>query len=154
MGHAIRDGTRCHPLRGNTSTGQRGSRRLADTDDHASRDSVPEVTGHGVCRCLAGEQTERARGACGPALKPRHLREGSPVTVARVANRIREIRPSGMRLGARRNVTYGGNGNPPRNRKGGAGNPPPEGARASILSRPSDRPGSQGGLGNRDRRWN
>ena len=31
------------------------------------------------------------------------------------------------------NVAYGGTVNPPRNRKGGAGNPPPKGARASAL---------------------
>ena len=31
------------------------------------------------------------------------------------------------------NVAYGGTVNPPRNRKGGAGNPPPTGARASAL---------------------
>ena len=36
----------------------------------------------------------------------------------------------GGRLG---NVVYGGTVNPPRNRKGGAGNPPPTGARASAL---------------------
>ena len=31
------------------------------------------------------------------------------------------------------NVAYGGTVNPPRYRKGGAGNPPPTGARASAL---------------------
>ena len=55
-----------------------------------------------------------------------------------VANRTREIRPSGMKRGAWGNVAYGGNVNPPRNRKGGAGNPPPEGWRAPVLSQPSD----------------
>ena len=35
--------------------------------------------------------------------------------------------------GAAGNVAYGGTVNPPRNRKGGAGNPPPKGARASAL---------------------
>ena len=44
---------------------------------------------------------------------------------ARVANRTREIRPSGMTEGACGNVGHGGNVNPPRNRKSGAGNPPP-----------------------------
>ena len=39
------------------------------------------------------------------ALKSRHFREGSSVKVARVANRTREIRPSGMRSEARRTVT-------------------------------------------------
>jgi hypothetical protein len=53
-----------------------------------------------------------------------------------VANRTREIRPSGMTTGASGNVDHGGNVNPPRNRKGGAGNPPPTVARARDLSRP------------------
>ena len=39
------------------------------------------------------------------------------------------------------NVAYGGTVNPPRNRKGGAGNPPPTGARASAL--PDRSPGSR-----------
>jgi hypothetical protein len=56
-----------------------------------------------------------------------------------VANRTREIRPSGMKRGAWRNVAYGGNVNPSRNRKGGNGNPPPTGARASDLSRRGSR---------------
>jgi len=60
-------------------------------------------------------------------------------TVAKVANRIREIRLSGMKTGARENVAHGGNVNPPRNRKGGAGNPPPTGARVPNLSRRSRR---------------
>jgi hypothetical protein len=42
---------------------------------------------------------------------------------AMAANRIREIRLSGMKWGAWGNVAYGGNVNPPRNRKGGSGNP-------------------------------
>ena len=40
---------------------------------------------------------------------------------------------SGILGGAAGNVAYGGTVNPPRNRKGGAGNPPPKGARASAL---------------------
>ena len=55
-----------------------------------------------------------------------------------VANRTREIRPSGMKRGAWGNVAYGGTVNPPRNRKGGAANPPPKGRRAPVLSQPSD----------------
>jgi Family of unknown function (DUF6627) len=42
-----------------------------------------------------------------------------------------------MKRGAWGNVAYGGNENPPRNRKGGAGNPPPKGRRAPVLSQPS-----------------
>jgi hypothetical protein len=37
--------------------------------------------------------------------------------------------------GAWGNVAYGGNVNPPHNRKGGSGNPPPKGRRAPALSR-------------------
>jgi hypothetical protein len=37
---------------------------------------------------------------------------------AMVANRTREIRPSGMKRGACGNVSYGGTRNPPHNRKG------------------------------------
>ena len=39
----------------------------------------------------------------------------------------------GISGGAAGNVAQGGTVNPPRNRKGGAGNPPPKGARASAL---------------------
>ena len=39
----------------------------------------------------------------------------------------------GISGGAAGNVAYGETVNPPRNRKGGAGNPPPTGARASAL---------------------
>ena len=61
-----------------------------------------------------------------------------------VANRTREIRPSGMKRGAWGNMGHactpllwrGGNVNPPHNRKGGSGNPPPKGKRTSALSRP------------------
>ena len=45
----------------------------------------------------------------------------------------RENPTYGILGGAAGNVAYGGTVNPPRNRKGGAGNPPPTGARASAL---------------------
>ena len=48
----------------------------------------------------------------------------------------------GILGGAAGNVAYGGTVNPPRNRKGGAGNPPPTGARASALPN-----GGEGGDG-------
>ena len=44
----------------------------------------------------------------------------------------------GISGGAAGNVAYGGTVNPPRNRKGGAGNPPPKGARASALPNERD----------------
>jgi hypothetical protein len=56
-------------------------------------------------------------------------------TVAKVANRTREIRPSGMKTGARGNVAHGGTRNPIRDRKSGTGHSPPTGERASVLSR-------------------
>ncbi len=56
-------------------------------------------------------------------------------TVAKVANRTREIRPSGMKTGARGNVTHGEPRNPIRNRKSGLGHSSPTGARASVLSK-------------------
>src|ERR1035438_3859445 len=40
------------------------------------------------------------------------------------AHLTREIRPSGI-IGGHGKRSYGGTVNPPRNRKGGAGNPPP-----------------------------
>jgi len=49
-----------------------------------------------------------------------------------------ESRPSEMKRGGWGNVAYGGNVNPPRNRKGGAGNPPPMGRRDLVLSQPSN----------------
>jgi hypothetical protein len=58
-----------------------------------------------------------------------------------VANRTREIRPSGMTTGASGNVGHGGNVNPPRNRKGGDGNPLPtaERTRESIQTVAADK---------------
>jgi hypothetical protein len=56
-------------------------------------------------------------------------------TVAKVANRTREIRPSGMKTGAQGNVTHGGTRNPIRNRKSGIGHSLPTGARALFLSK-------------------
>ena len=56
-------------------------------------------------------------------------------TVAKVANRTREIRPSGMKTGAQGNVIHGGTRNPIRNRKSGIGHSSPTGARALFLSK-------------------
>ncbi len=58
-------------------------------------------------------------------------------TVAKVANRTREIRPSGMKTGAQGNVTHGGTRNPIRNRKSGIGHSSPNSARALFLSKQS-----------------
>jgi hypothetical protein len=56
-------------------------------------------------------------------------------TVAKVANRTREIRPSGMKTGAQGNVTHGETRNPLRNRKSGIGHSSPTGVRALFLSK-------------------
>ncbi len=56
-------------------------------------------------------------------------------TVAKVANRTREIRPSGMKTGARGNVTHGETRIPIRDRKSGLGHSSPTGVRASVLSK-------------------
>ena len=58
-------------------------------------------------------------------------------TVTKVANRTREIRPSGMITGAQGNVIHGGTRNPIRNRKSGLGHSSPTGARALFLSKQS-----------------
>ena len=55
--------------------------------------------------------------------------------MVKIANRTREIRPSGMKTGARGNVTHGEIRNPIRNRKSGLGHSSPTGARASVLSK-------------------
>jgi len=47
--------------------------------------------------------------------------------------------PARRAYASERNVAYGGNVNPPRNREGGSGNPPPKGRRAPVLSRPPQR---------------
>ncbi len=88
-------------------------------------------------RCRAVEQTCGARGACVSALKLRPAGKARSQTVAKVANRTREIRPSGMKTGAQGNVTHGGTRNPIRNRKSGLGHSPPTGARALFLSKRS-----------------
>jgi len=76
----------------------------------------------------------QSMGVCRRVLKPRAVWEGL-LGKAAAANRTRANRPSGMRLGAWRNVAYGGTVNPLCNRKGRAVNPSPKGARASVLSR-------------------
>ena len=131
-GNALRDGTRCHPRRGNTSKGQRGSGHLAVRDRGDSR-ALTRVMPHprnqdepegkprpgGVYasqRLSLAELGKTSRG------KPRSEPDsGNPI--------VRD------RRGAWGNVVHGGNVNPPRNRKGGDGNPPPTSARAPALSR-------------------
>ena len=54
-----------------------------------------------------------------------------------IANRTREIRPSGMRAGLGGNVGYGETVNPSSDRKSWHGSPSPTAARAAILPDPS-----------------
>ena len=85
--------------------------------------------------CRALQQTGVSKAHVGEHLNQRDAMGRLQLKVM-VANRTREIRPSGMTTGASGNVGHGGNVNPPRNRKGGAGNPPPTAARARDLSKP------------------
>ena len=58
-------------------------------------------------------------------------------TVAKVANRTREIRQSGMKTGAQGNVTHAGTRNPIHHRKSGIGHSSPNSVRALFLSKRS-----------------
>jgi hypothetical protein len=69
---------------------------------------------------------------------------GKAAMIVMIANRTREIRPSGMTMGASGNVGHGGIVTPPRNRKGEPGNPPPIAERARDLSRPTQPDGGEG----------
>ena len=130
-GNALRSGARHHSGGGNTSVGQRGSGHLAVLgycSDTEPRETLPPKQG------LAHGQTIGGKGVCGSALKP-YCRGGRPM-----GEKPRSEPDSGKptvrdRRGAWGNVAHGGNGNPPHNRKGGAGNPPPTGVRAPVLSR-------------------
>ena len=68
---------------------------------------------------------------------------GKAAMIVMVANRTRETRPSGMTWGASGDEGHGGTVNPPRNRKGESGNPPPTAYRARDLSRPQHGAGNQ-----------
>jgi len=138
-GNALRDGTRCRSLRGNASKGQRGSRHRAGSDEVAERSYDSEQSGY---RLVVVELRSRP-GERGVYVSQRLSFSTSgkaPRGKARVANRTREIRPSGMKKGARGNVTHGEIRNPIRNRKSGLGHSSPTGARASVLSKQSPCP--------------
>src|ERR1039458_7394593 len=75
-----------------------------------------------------------SRGVCEPALQPRQAGKAHG-RKARASNRTREIRQSGIIGGGLGKRGHGGIVNPPRNRKGEAGNPPPVSWRARSLSR-------------------
>ena len=73
MGNAIRDGTRCHPRRGNTSKGQRRPGHSAVLG--WSPDSDPGTTGP-RSKNEPRKQTMVGRGVCEPALELPRLWEG------------------------------------------------------------------------------
>jgi hypothetical protein len=132
-GNALRDGTRGRPLRGNASQGQRGSRRRAGRDEAAERSIDSEQSGRLFSAEMRSQPSGRGVYVC--QRLSFSLLGKAPRGNARVANRTREIRPSGMKTGARGNVTHGEPRNPTRNRKGGLGHSSPTGARASVLSK-------------------
>ena len=138
-GNALRDGTRCRSLRGNASKGQRGSRRRAGSDEAPERSHDSEQSGP---RLVAVEPWSEPDGQGAYVSQRLSLSTSgkAPRGKARVANRTREIRPSGMKTGARGNVTHGEIRNPIRNRKSGLGHSLPTGARASVLSKQSPCP--------------
>ncbi len=133
-GNAFRGGAGRRSGEGNTHARRRGSGHLAVLE-HArtpSRENVcslsmdepmgkPAVAGAHVSPHLNLAGAGKAHGE-----KPRSEPDSGNPTVR-------------DRRGAPGNVAHGGNVNPPRNRKGGAGNPPPKSARARDLSRQSKR---------------
>jgi len=115
-GNALGDGTRCRSLRGSASKGQRGSRRRAGSGEVAERSIDSEQSGHRLVAVeLRSKPGERGVYVCQRlSLRlPGKASQGQ----ARVANRTREIRPSGMKKEARGNVTHGEPRNPTCNRK-------------------------------------
>ena len=147
-GNALRDGTRCRPLRGNASKRQRGSRRRADSDEMAERSIDSEQSDYQLVVVeLRSKPGERGVYVC------QRLSLSPPGKAsqrdARVANRTREIRPSGMKTGARGNVTHGETRNPIRNRKSGLGHSSPTGARVPVLSKQSPCPDLERARGGR-----
>jgi hypothetical protein len=105
-GNALREDPGDPPRRGNTPTGQRGSRHLAGSRPPPDRAQN---------RVNPGSRRERAE----PQSKPHQPRADArqrlsfgwcgkaPWGQARAANRTREIRPSGMKEGASGNVAMG-----------------------------------------------
>jgi hypothetical protein len=134
-GNALPGGLRGHPRRGNTSKGQRGSRHLADIGA-TSVGTLSSIQPVRVCARVEPSSKPGRSGVYAGQSLSFGLSGKARWGKAKVANRTREIRPSGMKAGARGNVAHGGTVNPPRNRKGGDGNPPPKSARAPVLSRP------------------
>ena len=139
-GNAFRSGAGRRSGEGNTHARRRGSGRLAVLE-HArtqSRENVcslskdepmgkPAAEGAYVSQHLNLSSAGKAHGG-----KPRSEPDSGNPTV-----RDRREAPG--------NVAHGGNVNPPRNRKGWAGNPPPKSARARDLSRQSKRASSRFG---------
>jgi hypothetical protein len=105
-GNALRGDPGGHPWRGNTSKGQRGPRRLVgEVSEHQEGHRAHKlvVQGDAESRIKPAEHGVHAcqRLSLGAAGK------GPRGTVTKVANRTREIRLSGMKTGACRNVAMG-----------------------------------------------
>ena len=134
-GNALRGSRKDYSLRGNTSKGQRGSRHLVGTVCNSGEGLRTYQLGN----CYSGIEPFSKPIAIGAyAYQSLSFSAIGKATVgnAKVANRTREIRLSGMKTEAWRNVTYGGIVNPPvDSRKGRDGNPQPKSARAPDLSK-------------------
>ncbi len=115
--------------------------------DQPEEVSVNEIGGsHTIVLEVSVAKTDR--GVCEPALKLQLYREGCMAKCHGRQSRLAgEIRPSGMKTGARGNVTHGGTRNPIRNRKSGIGHSSPTGARALFLSKQSPCPDPARGRG-------
>ena len=134
-GNALPGGPRGHPRRGHSSKGQRGSRHLAGIGATPVGTLSPIHPVRVCARVEPSSKPERSGAYAGQSLSfgpSGKARWGK----AKVANRTREIRPFGMKAGARGNVAYGGTRNPPCTPKGQEWSLPPKGARAPVLSRP------------------
>jgi Group II intron, maturase-specific domain len=133
--NVLPNGPRGHYRRGNASTVQKGSRHLVGmgATPVGTLSSIQPVR---VGICVEPSSKLERSGAYASQRLSFDLSGKARWGNAKVANRTREIRLSGMKTGARGNVTHGGTVNPSRNRKGVAGNPSPKSARAPALSKP------------------
>jgi hypothetical protein len=105
-GNSFRGGARRHPWRGNASKGRRGSRRLVgvvygNVEGHRAHKHVFRSDAESWIKPAGQGVYASQRLSFGEAGK------GPRGTEAKVANRTREIRPSGMKTGASGNVTRG-----------------------------------------------
>lgn len=105
-GKALRGDPGGHPRRGNASKGRRGSRHLAGTIMTPGRGIDRGQPGQGSSR-VEPLGKRRMSGVCADQRLSLGTRRKAQWGQARVANRTREIRPSGMKTGASGNVAKG-----------------------------------------------